>query len=153
MIRRDRRRERGAAAVEMAIVLPLLLLLVGAMIDLGRVYLGEVIVTNAARDAARMASYQSYSVTQVQARGVAAAAGIKPFVTTSDPVVTMPYTVTSSPPTCTVATGETVASTSVTVTATGFSWMVLNVIPHFFGGNIAVPTIAATASMQCPPAS
>lgn len=138
----------------MAIVLPLLLLVIGAMIDLGRMYLGEVIVTNAARDAVRMASYQSYTTDQVKLRGVAAAGGLKPFVTSLDPVVTAPAgSVATSPPLCSIASGETVASTSITVTAQNFSWLVLNVIPRFFGGNIPAPTIAATASMQCPPPS
>lgn len=130
----------------MAIVLPLLLLVVGGIIDLGRLYLGEVVVTNAARDAVRVASYQTYTTAQVQARGAAAAAGLKPFVTSTDPVV-------SAPTTCATVGAETVTSTSVTVTAPNFSWMVLNVIPRFFGATIPAPTIAATASMQCTPSS
>lgn len=135
-------RERGAAAVEMAIVLPLLLLIIGGIVDLGRMYLGEVVVSNAARDAVRVASFQTFSTAQVQARGVAAASGLKPFVTNSDPLV-------SAPTTCTAVAPETVKSTSVTVTAQNFNWMVLNVIPRFFGGTIPAPTIAATATMQC----
>jgi Flp pilus assembly protein TadG len=139
-------RERGAAAVEMAIILPLLLLVVGGIVDLGRMYMGEVVVTNAARDAVRMASYQTYTTAQVQARGVAAAAGLKPFVTSTDPVV-------SAPTACALVGTETVATTSVTVTAQNFSWTMLNVLPRFFGATVPAPTIAATASMQCPPTS
>jgi Flp pilus assembly protein TadG len=137
-------REHGAAAVEMAIVLPLLLLLIGAMIDLGRMYLGEVIVTNAARDAVRMASFQTYTASQVQARGTQAAVGLKPFVTSSDPV-------TSAPTTCAIVGSETTATTSVTVTAQNFSWLVLNVVPRLFGGTIATPVISSTATAQCSP--
>ena len=48
------RRERGAAAVEMAIVLPLLLLVVGGLVDFGRAYYINVVITNAAREGARM---------------------------------------------------------------------------------------------------
>ena len=132
--------------MEMAIVLPLLLLVVGGIVDLGRLYLGEVVVTNAARDAVRVASYQTYTAAQVQARGVAAAAGLKPFVTSTAPVV-------SAPTTCATVGTETVASTSVTVTAQNFNWMMLNVVPRFFGATIPAPTIAATASMQCTPSS
>ncbi|MGZ4556357.1 MAG: TadE/TadG family type IV pilus assembly protein, partial [Mycobacteriaceae bacterium] len=145
-------RERGAAAVEMAIILPLLLLVIGGIIDLGRMYMGEVVVTNAARDAVRMASYQTYTTAQVQARGVAAAAGLKPFVTSTDPVVTPPAgSVSTSPPLCSITGSETVPSVSITVTAQNFSWMMLNVLPRFFGVTVPAPTIAATASMQCPP--
>ncbi len=47
------RRERAAAAVEMAIVLPLLLLIVGGIIDFGRFFYTQNIVVNAAREGAR----------------------------------------------------------------------------------------------------
>jgi Flp pilus assembly protein TadG len=47
------RRERGAAAVEFAlVVLPLLMILFG-IIEFGRIYLIQLSLTNAARDAAR----------------------------------------------------------------------------------------------------
>ena len=50
------RRERGAVAIEMAIVLPLLLLIIAGMIDLGRLFFVQTMVTNAAREGARMKS-------------------------------------------------------------------------------------------------
>ena len=53
MLPRQSRRERGAAAVEMAIVLPLLLLIVGGIIDFGRFFYTQNIVVNAAREGAR----------------------------------------------------------------------------------------------------
>jgi len=46
--------ERGAAALEMAIVLPLLLILIGGIVDLGRLFFAEIMVTNAAREGVRM---------------------------------------------------------------------------------------------------
>jgi len=50
------RRDRGAAAVEMAIVLPLLLLLVCGIIDFGRMFNAQITLTEAAREGARAAA-------------------------------------------------------------------------------------------------
>lgn len=53
------RRDRGAAAVEMAIMLPLLLLLVFGIIDFGRMLNAQIGVTEAAREGARAAVIQN----------------------------------------------------------------------------------------------
>ena len=53
---RTLREERGQSLVEMALVLPLLLLLRVGIVDLGRGFHHAVIVTNAAREGARAAS-------------------------------------------------------------------------------------------------
>lgn len=51
----DARRDRGAAAVEMALLLPLLLLLIFGIIDFGRMLNAQIAVTEAAREGARAA--------------------------------------------------------------------------------------------------
>ena len=48
-----RRRERGAAAVEMAIMMPLLLLFIAAIIDFGRFFYTQNITVNGANRGAR----------------------------------------------------------------------------------------------------
>lgn len=48
------RRERGAAAVEFALVVPVLLLLVFGIIEFSRLYNQQISLTNAARAAARV---------------------------------------------------------------------------------------------------
>ncbi|MGI6358032.1 MAG: TadE/TadG family type IV pilus assembly protein [Bacillota bacterium] len=53
---RWREDRRGQAMVEMAIVLPLLLLVLMGIIDFGRIYHGYLTVTTAAREAARQAA-------------------------------------------------------------------------------------------------
>lgn len=55
-MRRLREDRRGQAMVELAIVLPILLLLVMGIIDFGRIYHGYLAVTTAAREAARQAA-------------------------------------------------------------------------------------------------
>ena len=47
------RGERGANLVELAILIPLLLLLLIGVADLGRAFYGKIAVTNAAREGAR----------------------------------------------------------------------------------------------------
>lgn len=47
-------RERGAAAVEFALVLPLLLLLISAIIDFGRLYFDQAALSGAAREGVRL---------------------------------------------------------------------------------------------------
>ena len=50
-----RRRRRGAAAVEFAIVAPLFFMLVLGMIEIGRMVMVQQIITNASREGARVA--------------------------------------------------------------------------------------------------
>jgi hypothetical protein len=49
----DGRRERGQSIIEAAIVLPILLLLVAAAVDFGRVFDAYIVLTNAVREGAR----------------------------------------------------------------------------------------------------
>ena len=57
--RRRGRRERGAAVVELAIMLPLLALLLLSVIDLGLVIRESQVLQNAAREAARFSALQT----------------------------------------------------------------------------------------------
>ncbi len=67
--------DRGAAAVEFALVLPLLVAITFGVIEYGRAYSAELSVTNAARVAARSLAVGS-SVAQAQAAAVTAATGL-----------------------------------------------------------------------------
>lgn len=49
------RNDRGQAMAEMAIVLPILLLLLMSMVDLGRIFHSYMVITNASREGARKA--------------------------------------------------------------------------------------------------
>ncbi|WP_299167109.1 TadE/TadG family type IV pilus assembly protein [uncultured Arthrobacter sp.] len=50
----NRDKERGAAAVEFAILLPVLLLLLLGIMEFGRAYNAQIALTNAAREGARV---------------------------------------------------------------------------------------------------
>lgn len=67
MALRKRRCDRGAAAVEFALVLPVLLLLVLGAIDWGYFFFVQQVVTNAAREAARVGSLTPYDPANVAA--------------------------------------------------------------------------------------
>ena len=132
------RKERGAAAVEMAIVLPLLLLVVGGLVDFGRAYYLNSVIANASREGARMVA-MSYTTAQADARVTQAAVGLGGLT------LNRTYT------TCPNAAG--VATSTVSIPSgpgsTQFHWLVLNVVPAFFGGTIPTPSLTATGSMRC----
>jgi Flp pilus assembly protein TadG len=78
MTRTDRGTDRGAAAVEFALVMPLLLLILFAIIDFGRMLNTQITLTEAAREGARAAAYSQSVSTRV-----AAATGNMPGVLTT----------------------------------------------------------------------
>jgi Flp pilus assembly protein TadG len=72
---REGDRTRGAAAVEFAIVLTLLLMIVFGIIDFGRAYNAKETLTQAAREGARLAALNQPNVVS---RTQAAATGLSP---------------------------------------------------------------------------
>ena len=92
--------DRGAAAVEFALVLPLLLLLVLGMIEFSRVYNVQISLSNAAREGARTMAIHNDTARAKTAASLAAPS-VNPAVTTGD--------VTVSPADC--ATGSAVTVT------------------------------------------
>lgn len=71
--RREGEGERGQAIVEFALVLPLFLVLLFALVDFGRGYQAWLQVTNAAREGARVGAVRG-SASEIESR-VRAAAG------------------------------------------------------------------------------
>ena len=82
-------RDRGSVAVEFALLLPVLLLLIFGIIDFGRAINDQITLTQAAREGARLASL-GYSTSAVTTRAQSAAIGLLPVPT---------VTVTSACPT------------------------------------------------------
>ena len=66
--RRTPRSERGAALLEAAITIPILLLIAVGIFEFGRAYQTWQVLTNAAREGARMAVLPNTSVSAVQSR-------------------------------------------------------------------------------------
>lgn len=72
---RKRREERGAAAVEFALIMPIFLLLLFGIIDFGYMINRSSVINNAARDAVREASLGG-NETQVRAAANASLNGV-----------------------------------------------------------------------------
>ena len=97
--RDDRRpRDRGAAAVEFALVLPLLLLVVCGIVDFGRAYNAQVALTQAAREGARLVALSQPNATSRTQGAAAPLTGVGVNITscpagaTTDAVVVTTYT-------------------------------------------------------------
>ncbi|HEU5042285.1 MAG TPA: TadE/TadG family type IV pilus assembly protein [Gemmatimonadales bacterium] len=85
-LRRGTWRRRGQAAVEFALVLPFLLVMLVGIIEFGRAWNEHQVITDAAREAARKGAIYDESVTKADIEKVAndalAAAGINPSTAT-----------------------------------------------------------------------
>ena len=124
MPRTQPRRERGAAAVEMAIILPVLLLLVGGIVDLGRAFMVQSMVTNAAREGTRAAYIESdpstgAAKTKIEARATAAAQSATGIAGTAPTPATSLFTYACAAPSPKMTVGVTIQ----------FKWLMLNALP------------------------
>lgn len=132
------RSERGASAVEFAIVLPVLFLVMAGIVDFGRFFFAQIQVTNAAREAARTAVVSP---------------GAAPVSPAPDPIVqravaaAKPLTVTV--PSITRCTAGVISDASVTVQSS-FSWIVMGPAMRMIGGNWGISgPISSTGVMRC----
>lgn len=132
------RSERGAELIEFAIVVPLLLLLLAGIFDFGMMFRTLEVVTNAAREGARVGVLPGYADADVQARVDAymAASGL----------TGSPYTVSVA--NTAVATGAgTFTARSVTVNLP-YQFAILDVIGIAFGGSIGTIPLRAVSVMR-----
>jgi Flp pilus assembly protein TadG len=83
--------QRGAQLVEFALVLPVLLLVLAGILDMGFMFKDFQVVTNAAREGARMAALPGWSTSLVTARvnSYLAAGGLQGSATTTIANVTL----------------------------------------------------------------
>ena len=128
-------RDRGAAAVEFALLLPMLLLLVFGIIDFGRALNAQIVLTQAAREGSRLAALGE-SNANVTSGTKAAATGLSPVAVN---------VVTSCP---TDAGAGVNAKVQVSYT---FSFITpINAIAQMFGSSFGSSmTLTATGVMPC----
>jgi hypothetical protein len=133
--------ESGAELIEFALVLPLLLLVMLGIIDFGFLFQRYEVLTNAAREGARVAILPGYADSDVVAR-------VNQYLTVGGLTGTHDAPVIGHPPP--VAVGALcVAVTSVTVTYP-YSYSFVGGIAAYFGaGGLADRTkLTATAEMR-----
>jgi len=141
LIRRVLRRcrsESGAELIELALVIPILLLVCAAIVDFGFLFRSWETAVNAAREGARVGSLPGYGDADVEARVdlYMAAAGID----SGD------YSTTVTDESLTAGT-FTMAARSVTVTVT-HNFFILGGIQTIFGGSLGSVDVAARAVMR-----
>lgn len=137
---RGRGHDRGAAAVEFAIILPLLFLVIGGVVDLGRALYSQVTLTNAAREGARAAvvgitagSVETRAMTAIPEGPLRAAANV-----------------TINPPSGCVGSSDPLDVVDVEVSAE-FDWILLGPALNMIPGEVVSPpsTLGSSASMRC----
>ncbi|UKA53165.1 pilus assembly protein [Arthrobacter sp. FW305-BF8] len=79
--------ERGAAAVEFAILLPLLVMLVMGIIEFGRAYNAQISLTSAARESVRVMAI-SNNPASAKTAAVNAAVSLRPALRPTDVAIT-----------------------------------------------------------------
>jgi Flp pilus assembly protein TadG len=131
--------ESGAELIELMIALPILILTAAAIMDFGVLFMRYEVVTNAAREGARIAILPAYGEADVQARVAAylAAGGLTETPTT---------TVTNSTVE-TTAGGPTVNVVTVRVSYT-HDYIFLGPMAALVGGGPYASTVLRAASMM-----
>jgi hypothetical protein len=134
--------ERGAELIEFALVFPLLLLIVLGIVDFGFLFQRMEVITNAAREGARIAVLPGYAVADVQARvsNYVLTGGVP--TTATNPVVSV--TDVSIP---TGAGGPNLTGKRVEVTYT-HSYMFIGPVAGWFGGSFTTVPVGAVAIMR-----
>ncbi len=140
---RLRRDQRGAALIEMAFALPLLLLISIGILEFGRAFQTWQILTNAAREGARVAVLPGIDDSMVTAR-------VQEYVQAGvlDPNVTTQVTIQRS---VSISYGSGTASGSKVTVSYPFKFMVLNGVAKLVASNTTLGsdfTMAASATMR-----
>lgn len=127
--------------IEMALVLPLLLLVVLGIVEFGLLFQQYEVITNAAREGARIAVLPDYTAADAQTRATA-------YVTQSIVGGGGAPTVTVSPP-VSVDLGGGHTMTTVTVTVTyPHPFTFLSGIGTYFGSTFGTATLTAKSTMR-----
>jgi Flp pilus assembly protein TadG len=137
--------ERGAELIEFALVLPLLLLVVLGIVDFGFLFQRLEVVTNAAREGARLAVLPGYSTGDVTNRvqDYLQQGGVGSDATNVNPRVDV-----TGPTDIPITGGGTFKGMQVTVRYF-HQYLFLSGIAGWFGGSFSSVPLNATSTMRC----
>lgn len=131
--------DRGAELIEFALVLPLLLLIVAGIVDFGFLFQSYEVVTNAAREGARIGILPGYSSDDVSGR-------VRSYITTAGLTGT-PVIAITSPSIETSPGGPTVRVIRVQVDYP-HQYLVLGPIAALVGGSFTTANLRSVATMR-----
>ena len=136
-LRRRRKSERGSELIEFALVFPMLLMVVLAIVDFGFLFQRYEVVTNAAREGARVAVLPGYTTSDIQDRvtSYATAGGLPTAPTVSIAATTI------------TAGSSTWPATTVNVSYS-HQYLFLGGIASWFGGSFSSVTLTAASTMR-----
>jgi Flp pilus assembly protein TadG len=147
------RSERGAELIEMAIVTPILLLIIGAIFDFGMLFRSWEVVTNAAREGARVGVLPAYTDDEnvrqrveqyMQVSGIASACTLQAPVGGVCPATACSVCVQE----VTMSTGAGNYSARVVQVRANQTLPSLSVFGPFFGGSFGTVPVSAISAMR-----
>jgi Flp pilus assembly protein TadG len=138
-LRRFLRAEAGAELLEFALAMPILLVVLAAIVDMGFLFRDYEVVTNAAREGARMASLPGWTESDVRARvnRYLAAGGFQGTATTtvSDVVIAD-------------ANGRSIGGVKVVVDAPHDYWILGPIVKLVQSADLPMTTLRGASTMR-----
>ncbi|MPM05759.1 hypothetical protein SDC9_52054 [bioreactor metagenome] len=116
--------EKGQAMVEFALVLPLLILLLCAIIDVGWIFGNQLLANNAAREAARYTAVHYYDSSTDNDTSIAAGIVAARAPTLVTPIITLSKSVSGNEITVSVSSQVTIPSPLLSSLFAGGEYMV-----------------------------
>jgi Flp pilus assembly protein TadG len=140
LVRRAASSDSGAELVEMALAFPLLFVLVAAIVDFGLLFQQYEVITNAAREGARVAVRYPYSTADAEAR-------VDSYITQSFMTDPTGYTKDVGDLTPVNVGGNCMNTVTVTVTYP-HQYLFLSGIASYFGSTFGTQTLTAASTMR-----
>lgn len=144
-LKRQLKSERGAELIEFALVFPLLLMVILGIVDFGFLFQRMEVVTNAAREGARIAVLPGYSEADVRARvqNYVETAGIPTTGTPANPEVNVDMAYSIPMP-----SGTTPMSGKLVEVIYTHQYVFIGPIAGWFGGSFTSVPVRGVAIMR-----